>query len=366
MLDEAWPAPYTEDNAGWRFRYAGGVTKRANSVWPRTGPGDIAAAEAFYSARGLPTVFQLGDGLRDDLDDRLAARGYTVVDPTLVMITSSDGPRPDHGTVIENMPSAGWMDVWWSVDGRYPGQAGTARQIITGVPAGYARLGDAVGRAVPQGEWLGIYCMAVAPSARRQGLARKVLDALLNWGHEQGIHQAYLTVTEHNTAARTLYDQAGFRTVSAYHYRVRRPPLRPADPASEGCPGKVKRRPPCGDRRFVCCSAAGLPVVVGDGGGGREQPVGFIVDFGARFAQRLAVLAAVVSAEQQLAARELRANVSLGATAVASVRGRQRLGRGNRTSHVASSSRGRSLRTTSNPTSAFPCGFCVRPERNAP
>jgi ribosomal protein S18 acetylase RimI-like enzyme len=228
LVDEAWPAPYVEDIGGWRLRYADGVTKRANSVWPVAEPADaggaIAAVERFYAERGLPAVFSLSAESRPEgLDGLLAARGYARVEPTLVMTAEPDHAGPAvRGVEITEEPSAGWLDLWWSVDGRHGSGLGAAREIMTGVPAWYVSAGDAVGRGVPQGDWMGIYCMAVAPHARRRGLARNVLRALLGLGREHGVRAAYLAVTAHNTAARTLYASAGFEIAGGYHYRVSR------------------------------------------------------------------------------------------------------------------------------------------------
>ena len=49
---------------GWLLRYAAGVTRRANSVWPNAGRSlavgeKIALAEAFYERRKVPCRFQL-------------------------------------------------------------------------------------------------------------------------------------------------------------------------------------------------------------------------------------------------------------------------------------------------------------------
>lgn len=230
LIDEAWPAQYTEVFDGWRLRHAGGVTKRANSVWAAAEPGDpvkaIEAAERFYAERGLAPVFSVGPGSRPaDLDTLLARRGYTVVDPTLVMTTTLAGEPSMAGKVrIADRPSDAWLDLWWSVDGRYPAGLATATKILTGVPASYASTGEdgceGVGRSVSQGDWLGIYSMAVAPAARRRGLARDVLTALLDDGLERGAHRAYLCVTEQNSGARALYERAGFEVSGGYHYRV--------------------------------------------------------------------------------------------------------------------------------------------------
>jgi ribosomal protein S18 acetylase RimI-like enzyme len=242
LVAAAWPAPYAEGLGRWRLRYAAGVTKRANSVLPLGDPGDLPAAiegaESFYAARDLPTVFSIGDGAWPGLDGVLGARGYGVADPTLVMTTDLLGPsgpsgrfdgpvQGDHdGLSIDDFPSRVWLDRWWSVDGRYADQLDVAAKILTGVPASYVLLaGDqAVGRGVAQGEWYGIYCMAVAPTARRRGLGRAVLRTLLAVARRQGARRAYLVVVEHNAAARRLYEREGFRVAGRYHYRVRARP----------------------------------------------------------------------------------------------------------------------------------------------
>ena len=229
LVDEAWPATRTQEFDSWRLRYAGGVTKRANSVWPAGEPDDveaaIEAAERFYAERGLPAVFSISENAHPaELDRLLAQRGYELVDPTLVMTADLSKERPVTREVeIADAPSARWLEVWWSVDGRYVTDLATAKRIVTGVAATYATAGQGVGRAVPQGEWLGIYCMAVPPRARRRGLAREVLHALLNDGRARGAHRAYLCVTRQNTGARALYEQAGFQISGGYHYRVRQP-----------------------------------------------------------------------------------------------------------------------------------------------
>ncbi|MFA1545807.1 GNAT family N-acetyltransferase [Actinomadura chokoriensis] len=227
LVAEAWPAPSTQDIGGWLLRHADGVTKRANSVLPVGEPGDVGQAveraERFYGALGLPTVFSVDAQARPkELDRFLDGRGYELVDPTIAMETELDGPYEQGGVEIAEAPSQEWLDLWWSVDGRYDHQLPMAEKILTGVPAGYASLdGVAVGRGVLQGEWLGVYAMAVAPEARRQGLGRRVLEALLGWGREQGCDRAYLVVVARNAPARAMYEAAGFVQAGGYHYRVK-------------------------------------------------------------------------------------------------------------------------------------------------
>ncbi|GII79856.1 hypothetical protein Sru01_48380 [Sphaerisporangium rufum] len=237
LVHQAWPAPGQEVRDGWVLRHAGGVTKRANSVLPLAEPADLAgavrAAEEFYAARGLPCVFSIGPSAPPALDALLARRGYRPVDPTgclvappAVLAAAAPAPDPDPAVTITDRPDDAWLAAWWSVDGRYdaPGLPMAAR-IVSGVPAWYAAVWRdgrpvAVGRGVPQGDALGVYCMATLPAYRRQGLGRAVLRALLARGRQHGAARAYLLVTEANAAAGALYATEGFVRSGGYHYRV--------------------------------------------------------------------------------------------------------------------------------------------------
>jgi RimJ/RimL family protein N-acetyltransferase len=53
--------------------------------------------------------------------------------------------------------------------------------------------------------------MWVDPRHRRRGIARGLIDQAVRWSAELQAHEVILWVTDSNTAARTLYEQAGFR-----------------------------------------------------------------------------------------------------------------------------------------------------------
>lgn len=55
-----------------------------------------------------------------------------------------------------------------------------------------------------------ILSLAVHPSFRRQGIAKQMIEDLLDIVAEQGLTTAYLDVRTSNLAARRLYEQFGF------------------------------------------------------------------------------------------------------------------------------------------------------------
>jgi N-acetylglutamate synthase len=263
LMDAAWPAPDRELSGGWVLRAAAGVTQRANSIWPRSEPlgtrdGRLAAlrkARAWYRARRLPVIFQVFDTPGSSaLNAALDEEGFTRQSETLVMVRAADAapaaggdaPEPGAGVEITAHPSAEWLDLWWSVDGRGgAAELETARAILTGCPALYALVRDddggpaAVGRlaVVPggtaepsgtggpgaAGSWGGLYCVATRPDARRRGHATRVQQALFSAGAERGLAGYWLLVMASNTAARELYSRAGFCEMSRYYYRQERP-----------------------------------------------------------------------------------------------------------------------------------------------
>jgi ribosomal protein S18 acetylase RimI-like enzyme len=70
------------------------------------------------------------------------------------------------------------------------------------------------------GRTLRIYSLAVAPSARRRGVARRLIDVAKNYAADNGLQQLHLEVGVSNRAALALYRAAGFeaRTRIANYY----------------------------------------------------------------------------------------------------------------------------------------------------
>jgi ribosomal protein S18 acetylase RimI-like enzyme len=249
VMDAAWPAPDRDETGRWVLRAADGVTQRANSIWPRQDsdgnpherPALLRDARAWYRSRRLPVIFQVFDNPGSEaLNAFLDAEGFTRQSETLILVRGSGGPETsvsDAGVELSADPSAEWLRLWWSVDGRGGEDSlATARGVLEGCPSLYALVRDddgvpaAVGRlAIPPGrpggagDWGGVYCMATRPDARRLGYATRVLRALLQAGAAQGLDGYWLLVTAANRGAQELYGTAGFREAGRYLYRQERP-----------------------------------------------------------------------------------------------------------------------------------------------
>lgn len=227
-----WPAAETCERAGWLLLAAGGVTGRVNAVWPLEWRGaDLGAAideaEAWFAARAMAPRFKLTEGAfaPANLPAALAARGYAPTSPTLIMTRALGASAGAHENVAlhaalpplfdsalaESTPDAAELAERRAIALRAPQPAAFAVRA-----EGEAAL--AVGMSAIAGGFAGIFLMRTLPGARRQGHARHILRALLDWAHANGATQAFLQVDADNAPAIALYAREGFATRSAYHF----------------------------------------------------------------------------------------------------------------------------------------------------
>jgi ribosomal protein S18 acetylase RimI-like enzyme len=165
------------------------------------------------------------------LDEALAERGYRIDSPMSLQSASTvhvidrlpaDGVR----VRVDDEPTDAWFETWRAVHGT-GGDSGPERDMLrrVGRPSVYASVVTgagvlAVGRAVAETGWAGVFGMATHPDARGRGAAREVLAALARWAAEHGAGHMYLQVEYDNTRARRLYEGAGFTELCRYHYRT--------------------------------------------------------------------------------------------------------------------------------------------------
>jgi len=226
-----WPAAVTEERNGWLHLAAGGVTGRVNAVWPlawRGGDVDAAIddAEAWYAARNLPARFKLTDGAvaPGDLAEALARRGYQAVSPTLIM-TAPITPREAHVEVALTGSMGQAFDDAIRATSKDESEYDERHSIAVRAPqpAAFATIERegrvaAIGMTAVTGELAGVFLMRTTPQARRQGLARRILSALLSQAHRWGARTAFLQVEADNAPAIGLYESEGFARLSTYRF----------------------------------------------------------------------------------------------------------------------------------------------------
>ena len=234
----AWPAATEETLGGWRLRFTGGVTRRANSVLPHgPAPPDaeaaIARVEAAYAERDLVPRFLVSPAASPpNLDAILAERGYAAEAATLVQ-TASLLLRPLAEARAAEVEVGDFDDAWLSTyaaaesitPGEVEARRGIHRRIRTEAGYATARVDGrtvGVGSVVVEDGWAGMHNMATATGFRRRGAARAVLHSLLEWATVRGATHSYLAVMETNEAARVLYEGSGYTTAYRYCYRATR------------------------------------------------------------------------------------------------------------------------------------------------
>ena len=239
LAANAWPAAVVQIVDGWRLRFNGGVTRRANSVWPNEDGGrlpqaeKLALVEDFYARWGGPARYQICPAARpDNLDTILARRGYTtdaltaVQAAPLATVLARAEPQPAYTVTVTDSFDEVWFAAYCQAE-RVDARAAEARRAILqriGPRTSYALLRvegqpAAIGLAVAEQGWSGLFSMATRPEFRRRGCATAILHALAGWSQRQQVVNMYLQVMKNNGPALALYARLGFETRYHYHYR---------------------------------------------------------------------------------------------------------------------------------------------------
>ena len=223
--DATWPAARRFAQGAWTLREGQGGGKRVSAATAR-GPvteDDIPQAEAAMREMGQRPLFMVRGG-EDDLDARLAARGYTVVDPVAVLSapieTLTDVPIPPVTAFCIWEPLAIMAEIWAA------GGIGPARLAVmaragtkTGILARWNEKPAGVAFAAVHEDICMVHAVEVLPHQQRQGVATWIMRAAAHWGQARGARHLSVLCVEENTRAQALYAKLGFVPVGQYHYR---------------------------------------------------------------------------------------------------------------------------------------------------
>lgn len=225
ITSRGWPAIESVALGDWELRAAGRFTGRANSVAATGSPGvpfeqAVDRVIAFYAERSMPALAQVVVGSTHEQAFRGAGwvpmQGYH--GGAVVQVADLE---PAYDVDPEARVSSTADDDWLANYGRVDDPA-HARAVMEGPShVGFVSIGSpavAIGRVVVTGEWAGLSAVEVQPAARRQGLARRIVETSLGWAVEHGADKAYLQTMRSNTAALALYAPYGFADHHDYLY----------------------------------------------------------------------------------------------------------------------------------------------------
>jgi len=215
-LAATWPAAATRDLGPVRLRDGAGGGSRVSAAtfeapWC---PGDITAAETAMRAEGRAPLFMLRRG-EEALDAEMAARGYEVMDPTLILAAPL-------ATLDTCPPATSWppdpaQRALWASGGIGPERLAAMERAPS--PKTVLHLADGCAFVAVHAGTAMLHALEVAPQARRRGTGRVLMAMAADWAREAGASMLALAVTRANAPARALYEQLGFAEIASYHYR---------------------------------------------------------------------------------------------------------------------------------------------------
>jgi ribosomal protein S18 acetylase RimI-like enzyme len=91
---------------------------------------------------------------------------------------------------------------------------------LEGQPVGYAKLGPLALPVASEGSAIEVRQFYVLHDWQGSGLARQLMDWVLEQAHRAGIDHIFLSVWSENVRARRFYDRYGFTFVGTYAFMV--------------------------------------------------------------------------------------------------------------------------------------------------
>lgn len=210
----------------WRLALGRGSVGRLNSCTtfgdsPRRDMFErIEAVERRYAGRGRLAKFRLTP-LDVHLDGRLETRGYTRSGEVTVM-TGPVGGEPATDVAAARAAGPSWLEryaAWGGHDELRTAEIAESLGALT-LDLGVFSSPAAIGAAVLDPPWVGLFDLVTDPARRRQGHARRLTSTVLAWAAEAGADRSYLQVVATNTAAIAMYDSLGFTEAYRYWYRT--------------------------------------------------------------------------------------------------------------------------------------------------
>lgn len=229
----AIPAPRVLFDGPFVVRAHHGGTGRANAASSLDAspdpelPARIERIARFYARHGLPLRFRSTPLDPPGLADLLRARGCVERDETTVLCGDAQAiARTDSAVEVLAAPEPEWQAVVATAEYQTPTRQAEKREIpaLMAAEPGWLVLreeGATIGClfAVADGEFCGVFDLAVRPEAKRRGLGVRLMGAAAAWGVARGARHLWAQVAVTNTASQALMARIGLSEAYRYVYR---------------------------------------------------------------------------------------------------------------------------------------------------
>lgn len=190
-------------------------------------PARVERIARFYARQGLPLRFRSTPLDPPGLADLLRARGCVERDGTSVLRGDARAlARPDAAVAVLGTPEPEWQAVVATAEYQTPARQAEKREIpaLMAAEPGWLVLREqgatlACLFAVADGEFCGVFDLAVRPEAKRRGLGARLMGAAADWGVARGARHLWAQVAMTNAASQALMARVGLREAYRYVYR---------------------------------------------------------------------------------------------------------------------------------------------------
>lgn len=225
VIDCSWPAATKTRVGAWTIREGQNGGQRVSAATAEQSGGDIEQAEKAMRDLGQQPLFMIRKG-DDELDQRLAKRGYAIKDPVQAwacpVSTLTDKPVP-RVTVFAIWEPLMMMKEIWADAGIGPGRLAVMDRAAMPKTGLLGRLNEKPGGAAfiaIHRDVAMVHAIEVLPHQQRQGMGAWLLRGAAFWAEEQGADTLSLICLTSNEAANGLYASLGMQVVGQYHYRI--------------------------------------------------------------------------------------------------------------------------------------------------
>jgi len=232
----AWPALQTFHFDGWIIRFANGVTKRSNSVYPIYYSNEkienkIEFCEKLFRYADIPATFKIaGISNPPDLDKILEDSDYQKKSETFVFVMNLNELS---GTLNKNIECSFetdyiWLEHFIRMNNINISQMPVYKKIIDQIllPKSLFTLLEnnkiiGCGLGVMEAKFIGLFDIVIDKDYRKHGFGQYLVNNILKWGKQNGAENAYLQVLSANTNGINLYSKIGFKEAYKYWYRIK-------------------------------------------------------------------------------------------------------------------------------------------------